>query len=489
MKIRIITLAALLVGPYLVGQAADGPYLATGIKIGEVTTDSAIIWLRLTANDDRVWEEGGMPEVQYLNSETGKFEPMRSRPNATPKVIFPEGKNVSTIEGATPGTSGKVRVLYKTAAEPRWRETAWQSVDADKDFTKQIRLNDLQSNTAYQLRAESESGNVVEGQFQTALEANEEGRVLFTVSTCQGYNDKDSADGFKIYESMLKLKPQFYVNDGDILYYDGRAKTLPLARWHWQRMYSLPSLVEFHRQVSSYFVKDDHDTWMNDSWPGWKTKFMGEFTFEQGLEVFREQVPMGESTYRTVRWGKDLQVWFVEGRDFRSPNTMEDGPEKTIWGKEQMNWFMNTVQASDATFRILVSPTPVIGPDRVNKKDNHANEGFRYEGDKLRSFIASQKNMLIICGDRHWQYVSEHPELGIREYSAGPASNAHAGGFSEDLRTEMHKYLNITGGFLSVAIEREGDDVQAVLTHHDVDGGVNNRDVVKAVDSEQVWRR
>lgn len=65
---------------------------------------------------------------------------------------------------------------------------------------------------------------------------------------------------------------------------------------------------------------------------------------------------MGDKTYRTVRWGKDLQIWMVEGRDFRSPNTMEDGPEKTIWGAEQMAWFKRTVQASDATFRVLTHP-------------------------------------------------------------------------------------------------------------------------------------
>lgn len=85
-------------------------------------------------------------------------------------------------------------------------------------------------------------------------------------------------------------------------------------------------------------MKDDHDTLVNDSWPTMETNFMGD------------------KTYRTVRWGKDLQIWMVEGRDFRSPNTMEDGTEKTIWGAEQMAWFKRTVQASDATFRVLTHP-------------------------------------------------------------------------------------------------------------------------------------
>ena len=85
---------------------------------------------------------------------------------------------------------------------------------------------------------------------------------------------------------------------------------------------------------------------------------------------------MGERTHRTIRWGKDLQIWLVEGRDFRSPNTMPDGPGKTIWGKEQKQWFFDTVKASDATFRILLSPTPIVGPDRKNKNDNMGTLGI-----------------------------------------------------------------------------------------------------------------
>jgi alkaline phosphatase D len=53
---------------------------------------------------------------------------------------------------------------------------------------------------------------------------------------------------------------------------------------------------------------------------------MGDFTFEQGLWIFPQQVPMGARTYRTYRWGKHLQVWLMEGRDFRSPNKKPDGP-------------------------------------------------------------------------------------------------------------------------------------------------------------------
>jgi alkaline phosphatase D len=425
-----------------------------------------------------------MPQILYRDPKSGELiEKRKGRPNLTPVVNFPEGSTIHTIEGAVPGTPGKVRVLYKIEGASDWKSTNWKAVNPQRDYTGQFKLTDLKPNAKYQVRVEAgtgaggKKGQVVAGRFRTAPRANQPQRVVFMVSTGQAYPDQDvPGGGFKIYPAMLKLDPSFFVHTGDILYYDKLAKTAELARWHWQRMYSLGTNVEFHRQVTSYFIKDDHDTWMNDCWPSRETNFMGDFTFEQGQAIFLEQVPMGERTWRTFRWGKDLQIWLVEGRDFRSPNTMPDGPDKTIWGEEQKAWFKRTVRKSDATFRILISPTPLVGPDRKNKHDNHSNVDFAHEGNELRQFISEQKNMYVICGDRHWQYVSVHAKTGVREYSSGPASNEHAGGWSNDKRFPEHRYLNVIGGFLAGTVDRSEGKPTLTFRHYSVEGDILNED-------------
>jgi alkaline phosphatase D len=463
--------------------AADGgPFLATGIKIGEVTDRSAIVWTRLTRNAQRNPSDGPKVRIEYRPAETSEAG---RRDRAVQAVHFPDGCTVADLREAVPGVDGDVRVGWKEASESDWHQTPWRPVNPRGDFTRQFELDDLQPGTAYQVRVESRAagetpGAACDGEFHTAPKPDEARRVVFTACTGFGNDDQDAPDGFRVYRAIADLKPDFFVHTGDIIYYDELAKTIDLARYHWQRTYSWPTNVAFHRGVATYFIKDDHDTWRDDCWPTMKSPYMGQFTFRQGQAVFREQVPMGRRTYRTFRWGRDLQVWFPEGRDFRSPNPMSDGPDKTIWGAEQKKWFKESVDASDAAFRVLVSPTPLVGPDRATKNDNHSNRGFQHEGDELRAFLSS-RNMLAVCGDRHWQYMSVDPKSKLREYSTGPGSDIHAGGWQQsDYRPDMHRYLRVSGGFVSVTVERRDGQPTMTVRFHDVDGKVHFEDVVTA---------
>jgi len=404
-------------------RAAEGGRvgMADGIKIGEVRQDSAIVWTRLTRNAER-------------NTRGLAF--------TVKDEAVPAGRTLDDMEGSVPGIGGVVRVVYwPKESEGQSRATAWQAVDPEADFTRQFQLTGLTAGTRYRLQVEGRPAGATEpactlsGGFATAPDVSTPARVAFAVVTCQEYPLRDDPEnGHRIYSLMRKLEPDFFVHTGDIEYYDRPlplAKSRELARFKWNRIFAMPFQRDFHKNVASYFMKDDHDTLKDDCWPGQK---YGELTWPQGLAIFREQVPMGESTYRTIRWGKDLQVWMVEGRDFRTPNNRPDGPDKTIWGPQQKQWFFRTVQESDATFRILISQTPLVGPDRTNKNDNYSNKGFTYEGSEIRKFIGAQKNMYVITGDRHWQYVSVDPQTGVREYACGPSSDAHAGGFSESLK-------------------------------------------------------
>ena len=424
--------------------------LADGVKIGEVTPESAVLWARLTAETE-------------ANHRVDKWD--ADQPHWT-----------------VPGADGSLHFEYWPKNDPKdVGQTAIHTVTADDDYCHQVKIEGLRPATEYRYicyaKGADGSRASIQESFTTAPASDAAAPIRFTVSTCQDFPRRDDLkNGHKIYRSMAALKPDFFVQTGDTLYYDKPdpfAKDIATARYKWNRLYALPFLREFHSKTPSYWMHDDHDVLKDDCWPG---QTYGDLTWEQGLKVWREQIPQSKKPYRQFRWGKHLEIWLPEGREFRSPNTMKDGPEKSIFGKEQWKWLESSMTDSDATFKLFVSATPVVGPDRKNKKDNHANAGFEHEGNRLRSFLKSIPGCFVINGDRHWQYHSIDPESGIQEFGCGPASNQHAGGWSQDNKRPEHQFLRVEGGFLSIEIEPD----QATVIHHDVDGKPVNTTVIPA---------
>ncbi len=248
----------------------------------------------------------------------------------------------------------------------------------------------------------------------------------------KAYKGRDRSQGYPALEAIARQEPNFLAFMGDNVYYDhpssSPAKTREELRDKWKEQFELPRLSSLLQQIPAFWIKDDHDFRFNDSDLTGQRPPLSDL----GIEVFREQVPIlgqGESgpTYRTRRLSNNLQIWLIEGRDYRSPNSMTDGPDKTLWGSDQRRWLRETLKSSDARWKIILSPTPMVGPDDAYKKDNHANiGGFNHEGEEFFSWLVDQgltDEVLLVCGDRHWQYHSIHPK-GIREFSAGALIDA-----------------------------------------------------------------
>ena len=149
-----------------------GPHQATGIRIGEVTATSAIVWTRLTARPKR---------------EESSWE--------------------------VPGATGTVKVVWWPRADPiERRETKWRAADPEADYTCQVELEGLSPRTDYGLEVltrapgSGEATSRLEGGFRTAPAADRPAPVRFTVVTGQGYHRRDAEDrGHAIYPLMLAL--------------------------------------------------------------------------------------------------------------------------------------------------------------------------------------------------------------------------------------------------------------------------------------------
>ena len=357
-------------------------------------------------------------------------------------------------------------------------------VSAETDFSALVKVANLTADTEYEVRTSaraigSEIASTLSGKFRT-LPDEVKSSFRLAVGTCQDFPDRDGPHGFDLYRTMLQRNTNAFVMAGDVVYYDKLARSVPLAYYHWQRTYGLPTLVNFHRQVPTYFLKDDHDTYVNDTWPGTRFKWTEEFTFEDGQRIFKQQTGLPSPAYRTFTIGKELQVWLMEGRDYRSPNNAPDGPEKSIWGTEQKAWLAKSLAESSAKFKVLISPTPIVGPDRENKKDNHSNDVFATEGNEIRKLLATYPNLVSVCGDRHWQYHSVDPATGLHEFSVGPASDRHAGGWNpKEFREDIHRFLRVAGGYLEIELSGNADGRTLTLRHLDTAGTQQHSHVLR----------
>ncbi|WP_215223522.1 alkaline phosphatase D family protein [Echinicola shivajiensis] len=442
--------------------AQNTPYFTNGLKVGEVTTNSVVLWSRLCK----------FPQPIKVSHQR-KDAPFKS------PIAFDDDIPVEKMDGAVEGTEGYLR--FTINSENFSLNTDWVKIDSSTDYTQKVLIENLRPNQKYKVIVEGKlhtSGmtNQFKGSFKTAPEDQMPSPVKFTVSTCQYFWDFDDKErGFKIYDAMNELNPDFFIQNGDYVYYDKPgplAKSPKKARHKWHAINGWPSLVDFFSKVPVLMQKDDHDLLMDDYDPS-KTHY-GKLSAITAQKIWQEEPPIIEKPYRRIRWGKDLEIWLVEGRDYRSKNSQADNEDKSIWGKEQKNWFIKTVTESDAKLKILSSPTPVIGPDRkTGKNDNHSNDAYRTEGKWLRNFL-NNNHMLVICGDRHWQYVSKDPETALMEFSVGPASNAHAQGWNPDDFLPQHEFLRVEGGFLSAELKYENNIPKLILKHHDVDGNIVN---------------
>jgi len=461
--ISIVTLAAAAV-------AAPPPHHAQGDMAGEVTATTVLLQSRLTAAPG--------PDLD--------------------------------ADGDIPGASGEACFEWATDAgfsEPH--RTPWLTATADRDFIVRTRLEGLAPATSYHYRLvigkdadETRVGPT--RHFRTLPSPNSTALLSFTMGSCQNYaffmhgrdgrGDAapagDRALGFPTYAAMQSLAPAFFIGTGDIVYYDHPAatpaRTLPELRRKWHEQFRFPRMIEFLGNTAAFWSKDDHDFRFNDA-DREGNQLPAATT---GIDVFREQMPLlaaddrTSPTYRTHRVHRHLQLWFTEGRDYRSPNARADGPEKTMWGREQRVWLERTLLESDAAWRVIVSPTPMVGPDTDRKRDNHANpDGFRHESESFFAWAVAHgiDNLLVFCGDRHWQYHSIHPS-GVEEFGCGAINdeNAVAGvrpgtkGSTDPEGLIKQPFLadRRTGGFLHVTVDEEAESPRLRIEFVDDEGTV-----------------
>jgi alkaline phosphatase D len=282
------------------------------------------------------------------------------------------------------------------------------------DFTARVVLTDLPpgQTIAYRVRfQELASPKVwsepVVGRFRTP--PREKRDVLFTWGgdvAGQGYGINPDWGGYRLFEAMRKPQPDFFVHSGDHIYADNplqaelklddgtvwknvvtEAKSKvaeTLAEFRGNFAYNLldEHLRRFNAEVPTIAQWDDHET-HNNWFPGqvldddrYTVKSI-DLLAARAKRAFFEYLPVRpdaldpERVYRTIRYGPSLEVFVLDQRSHRGPNTANrqpaPGPETAFHGPEQIAWLKRVLRASTATWKVIASDMPIglVVTDRV----------------------------------------------------------------------------------------------------------------------------
>ncbi len=366
-------------------------------------------------------------------------------------------------------TDTPTAVVAQVATDARFRNLVRQrslrSSSADNN-TVQTQFDGFAPNTRYHYRFCYPGGRKCSaaGKFETAPRAGDPKTIRFAYSgdeTAQpgpGSNGKPYFGDFKVFDTMAGENNDFNIDFGDTIYSDPEVPGAPFAssvadKWGmYRKKLSVENMQKIRETAGLYNHWDDHE-FVND----FSVAENGRSLYDRGVRAFRDYMPVTYSSkngiYRTVRWGRNLEMFFLDERSFRSekasangvcdnPNTNQpdlaptapqnirnvfgavypstgltatvsqacknkiNSPSQTFLGSHQLQRFTYEVKHSTARWKVVMNETPIqqfyaLPYDRW--------EGYAYERVKLLKALddANVDHLAFMTTDTHAAFQNE----------------------------------------------------------------------------------
>jgi alkaline phosphatase D len=368
----------------------------------------------------------------------------------------------SAVLWARGDRGGTLRV---TLAGGPHRRTQPVRVLASDDWTGQVRLNGLRPARKYSYRVRFGSGGrFALGSFRTPPAEHKAApvRLAFGGDVAGQNVCRDAVQGFPILDTIHAWRPDVFVGLGDMIYADNACAATGLygnaqlpgdfgpatdiaSFWaHWRYGRADPASQRLLANTSYVGVWDDHEV-INDFGPLTDIGTIPPYTpgvhlLPIGLRAFLDYTPVASAPrlYRSLRWGRHLELFVLDTRSYRDANSAPDSEQqpKTMLGREQLAWLKKGLAESDATWKVIVSSVPMAIPTGFppsNGRDGWADfdqprTGFELELLDILGFMAQNgiDNPVWITTDVHFAEAfryspfPEHPDFEVHELATGP---------------------------------------------------------------------
>jgi phosphodiesterase/alkaline phosphatase D-like protein len=418
---------------------------------------------------------------------------------------------------------------------------------ASHDFTMTVRVSRLRAGAHYFYRfVQCETGTAgsslackptgrpsAVGTFRTAPSSRASGTIRFAFS-----GDADAQpmppskapfwNRFQVYRRMQLERNAFNVNLGDVMYSDTEvtgaqkfdALTVPQKWGKYKMNLAQRNLSSLRGAAAMYNQWDDHEfinnfsRFQNQFSTGNKTQnnertfnVNGQVLYTRGKRAFLDYMPATYSgrtgDYRTFRWGRNLQLFILDERSFRSAEASEGGtcndstgkpdqgptapqsarnvfaalypplvqpvsqqcldkindPKRTMLGAAQLARFERDVKRSTATWKVVINED-AIQQFYADPYDRW--EGYEHERRALVDYLkANVKNLVFLTTDEHANMVNTVKfsslgengptvDSGIYDFVTGPVATEN---FNQEISNSSG---NPNGGNLVTSVLFKG---------------------------------
>jgi alkaline phosphatase D len=367
------------------GRFDAGTGLSLGYVAGDVTPDGAVVWLRAEPDSPVSLQYGKDPAL-------GSF----------------------TSAGALRASS-------------------------ESDFTIKAALQGLDPATVYYYRAIVAGKNPGPvARFVTAPAPDDSAAVKF----CFGGDTREGYKPFAIMDAIHAQRPDFFIHLGDTIYADRNfiASELPQFWAKHRTNRDDPPSQRLFAETSVYAIWDDHE--VRDNYEaGHPLAPAGQRAFLDYWPVRRDAAEPNR-LYRSFRWGKALEIFLLDGRQYR------EHAKGTMLGGRQKEWLLDGLARSTSVFKIIATPVPFYGSGRDRW------EGFPRERAEIMEWIEGKKitGVVFISADLHYALVARLPgRLGVREVVTGPlASQVNLFGIGYSREVEFFSNETFNYGMITI---------------------------------------
>ncbi len=405
--------------------------------------------------------DSGMPFGRFLAGPRDLLAPLAATATFALHAASPQNAIVhGPMLGAVTDTGA--RVWIRTATETPFeviataddeQHTASGATTATHDFTGIAALEGLSPNTTYsyqvRLTAPSEprapsqqsesSGSAQPSQplqppespshtLRTAPTPGTPGTFTIAFGGCAGYTPANE----RMWDTIAGHDPHAFLILGDNVYIDLPEQPGP---FHYYTYYQRQSRPEFRRLVSAtpvYAIWDDHDAAVDDIWlgpyvdrPAWKQPMVDLFRRNWNNPAY------GSDSHPGVWFGfslGDVDFFLLDGRTYRT-NPFDDGPDDpTMLGPEQKTWLLDSLGASEATFKVIASPVAWADGAKPGSRDTWS--GYPEEREEIFRFIEENgiTGVVLLSSDRHrseaWA-IERDSGYAFHDLLSGQLTNIH----------------------------------------------------------------